>query len=154
MRDAEPACAAVQIPDIMAFSTAFVGSNTIMAGRTAVKAAPSSRAATTCLAMPADGAARRVSANASRKEMSVAATMSATIAAPTPFDNYSFDSIRESQISRSMTSRYFKDLDEYAECDVIIVGAGSAGAPQSRTNLRSKMTFRVGLPKSADQEQE
>ena len=26
-----------------------------------------------------------------------------------------------------MTSRYFKDLDEYAECDVIIVGAGSAG---------------------------
>ncbi|KAL4515855.1 hypothetical protein Ndes2437A_g06574 [Nannochloris sp. 'desiccata'] len=35
--------------------------------------------------------------------------------------------IREAQISRAMTSRYFKDLDEYAECDVIIVGAGSAG---------------------------
>ena len=26
-----------------------------------------------------------------------------------------------------MTRRYFKDLDDYAECDVIIVGAGSAG---------------------------
>lgn len=26
-----------------------------------------------------------------------------------------------------MTSRYFKDLSEYAECDIIIVGAGSAG---------------------------
>ena len=26
-----------------------------------------------------------------------------------------------------MTSRYFKDLDEFAECDVVIVGAGSAG---------------------------
>ena len=26
-----------------------------------------------------------------------------------------------------MTRRYFKDLDEYAEADVIIVGAGSAG---------------------------
>jgi len=26
-----------------------------------------------------------------------------------------------------MTSRYFKDLDEYAEADVIIAGAGSAG---------------------------
>lgn len=26
-----------------------------------------------------------------------------------------------------MTRRYFKDLDEYAETDVIIVGAGSAG---------------------------
>ena len=31
------------------------------------------------------------------------------------------------QVSRAMTSRYFKDLHEYAECDVIIVGAGSAG---------------------------
>lgn len=31
------------------------------------------------------------------------------------------------QVSRAMTSRYFKDLDEYAETDVIIVGAGSAG---------------------------
>jgi thiamine thiazole synthase len=31
------------------------------------------------------------------------------------------------QVSRAMTRRYFKDLDEYAECDVIIVGAGSAG---------------------------
>lgn len=26
-----------------------------------------------------------------------------------------------------MTSRYFKDLDEFAECDVVIIGAGSAG---------------------------
>ena len=32
-----------------------------------------------------------------------------------------------SQVSRAMTRRYFKDLDDYAECDVIIVGAGSAG---------------------------
>ena len=31
------------------------------------------------------------------------------------------------QVSRAMTRRYFKDLDEYAEADVIIVGAGSAG---------------------------
>ena len=31
------------------------------------------------------------------------------------------------QVSRAMTSRYFKDLDEFAECDVVIVGAGSAG---------------------------
>ncbi len=26
-----------------------------------------------------------------------------------------------------MTSRYFKDLDTYAESDVVIIGAGSAG---------------------------
>ena len=46
----------------------------------------------------------------------------------TPFDAWTFAPIRESQISRAMTSRYFQDLHEYAECDVIIVGAGSAGA--------------------------
>jgi thiamine thiazole synthase len=26
-----------------------------------------------------------------------------------------------------MTRRYFKDMDTYADCDVVIVGAGSAG---------------------------
>lgn len=111
----------------MAFSTAFVGTTTnITTGRT-VKA-PAARTVTKCLAMPADGARNsRVAAKASRKELSVAATMSAALAASTPFDDYSFDSIRESQISRAMTSRYFQDLDSYAECDVIIVGAGSAG---------------------------
>jgi len=38
-----------------------------------------------------------------------------------------FTPIRESTVSREMTSRYFKDLYELAECDVIISGAGSAG---------------------------
>ena len=45
----------------------------------------------------------------------------------TPFDNFKFAPIKESTVSRAMTSRYFKDLHDYAECDVIIVGAGSAG---------------------------
>jgi thiamine thiazole synthase len=45
----------------------------------------------------------------------------------TPFDNYKFAPIREATVSRAMTSRYFKDLDTYAEADVVIVGAGSAG---------------------------
>ena len=59
--------------------------------------------------MPVDGTrSKRVVANASRKELSVAAKMSATVAAATPFDNYAFEGIRESQISRAMTSRYFK----------------------------------------------
>ena len=31
------------------------------------------------------------------------------------------------QVSREMSRRYAKDLDVYAESDVIIVGAGSAG---------------------------
>jgi len=121
----------------MAFSTAFVGSTAnITLGRTAK--APVPRAAIQCLAMPADGARNKrvaAKATANRKELSVAATMSSTIAAATPFDDYHFDSIRESQISRAMTSRYFADLDSYAECDVIIVGAGSAGTSMHCGNM-------------------
>eukprot|EP00877_Chromochloris_zofingiensis_P005937 jgi/Chrzof1/1597/Cz10g14020.t1 len=45
----------------------------------------------------------------------------------TPFDDYKFAPIREATVSRAMTSRYFKDMDAYAEADVVIVGAGSAG---------------------------
>lgn len=43
------------------------------------------------------------------------------------WENFQFSHIRESQVSRAMTSRYFKDLDEYAESDVVIIGAGSCG---------------------------
>lgn len=35
--------------------------------------------------------------------------------------------IREAQVSRAMTTRYFNDLNDYAECDVVIVGAGPSG---------------------------
>lgn len=40
---------------------------------------------------------------------------------------YSFAPIEESTISREMTSRYMEDMIEYAESDVVIVGAGPAG---------------------------
>jgi len=40
---------------------------------------------------------------------------------------FTFAPIRESQVSRAMTRRYFKDLDTYAESDIVIVGAGSCG---------------------------
>ena len=43
------------------------------------------------------------------------------------WENFQFSHIRESQVSRAMTSRYFKDLDNYAESDIVIVGAGSCG---------------------------
>ncbi|KAI9875560.1 MAG: thiamine metabolism- protein [Pleopsidium flavum] len=43
------------------------------------------------------------------------------------WDNFKFAPIRESQVSRAMTRRYFKDLDTYAESDIVIVGAGSCG---------------------------
>ncbi|KAI8465835.1 MAG: thiazole biosynthetic enzyme [Monoraphidium minutum] len=55
------------------------------------------------------------------------ASGAAPAAVATPFDNYRFAPIREATVSRAMTSRYFKDLDTYAEADVIIAGAGSAG---------------------------
>lgn len=43
------------------------------------------------------------------------------------WDNFSFAPIRESQVSRAMTRRYFQDLDTYAESDIVIIGAGSCG---------------------------
>ena len=45
----------------------------------------------------------------------------------TPYDAHKFNPIREHQVSRAMVRRYFNDLDRYAESDVVIVGAGSAG---------------------------
>jgi len=42
-------------------------------------------------------------------------------------DDFKFTPIRESQVSRAMTRRYFQDLDNYAESDIVIVGAGSCG---------------------------
>jgi len=41
--------------------------------------------------------------------------------------DFRFAPIRESQVSRAMTRRYFQDLDTYAESDMVIVGAGSCG---------------------------
>jgi thiamine thiazole synthase len=41
--------------------------------------------------------------------------------------DFEFAPIRESQVSRAMTRRYFKDLDTYAESDMVIIGAGSCG---------------------------
>jgi thiamine thiazole synthase len=77
-----------------------------------------------CAAQQPSKPARSGKTKASRTD---AARLDSMVAPPTPFDAWKFEPIRESQISRAMTSRYFKDLDEYAECDVIIVGAGSAG---------------------------
>lgn len=58
--------------------------------------------------------------------MPVRASLSASPTA-TPYDGYTFAPITESEISRAMTSRYFKDLDDHASTDVLIVGAGPAG---------------------------
>ena len=43
------------------------------------------------------------------------------------FDSMQFTPIRESTVSREMTQRYMSEMLDYAETDVVIVGAGSAG---------------------------
>jgi len=47
--------------------------------------------------------------------------------AAAPAEDRLFEPIRESVVSREMTTRYMKDLYDFAESDVIISGAGTAG---------------------------
>ncbi|EFJ04508.1 hypothetical protein SELMODRAFT_163429 [Selaginella moellendorffii] len=42
-------------------------------------------------------------------------------------NKFSFDPIKESLVAREMTRRYMTDMITYADTDVVIVGAGSAG---------------------------
>ena len=56
--------------------------------------------------------------------MSGATTLEETLG---KWEDFQFAPIRESQVSRAMTRRYFEDLDRYAESDIVIVGAGSCG---------------------------
>ncbi|KAK4439308.1 Thiamine thiazole synthase 2, chloroplastic [Sesamum alatum] len=55
----------------------------------------------------------------------LAITMSA--AAPYNLDNFKFQPIKESIVAREMTRRYMTDMITYADTDVVVVGAGSAG---------------------------
>ena len=43
------------------------------------------------------------------------ATLAGFIRHATPQDGFKFEPVRESQVSRAMTSRYFKDLHDHAE---------------------------------------
>ena len=47
--------------------------------------------------------------------------------------------IRESTVSRAMTRRYFADLDKFAESDIVIIGAGSAGLSAAYTLARTDL---------------
>uniref|UniRef100_A0A2P2I4J1 Thiazole biosynthesis enzyme n=1 Tax=Hirondellea gigas TaxID=1518452 RepID=A0A2P2I4J1_9CRUS len=40
---------------------------------------------------------------------------------------FKFDEVRECEVSRELTKLYFSELDRFAECDIVIVGAGPAG---------------------------
>lgn len=60
------------------------------------------------------------------------------------YDGFKFQPIRESTVSREMTTRYMKDLYDYAESDVIIVGAGSAGL-SCAYELSKNPTLKIAL---------
>lgn len=59
----------------------------------------------------------------------MAISMSASASTPPPYDlkSFTFDPIKESIVSREMTRRYMTDMITFADTDVIVVGAGSAG---------------------------
>ncbi|KAL9236350.1 hypothetical protein vseg_011033 [Gypsophila vaccaria] len=64
--------------------------------------------------------------------VTVSASVSATLSSsfpPPPYDlnNLKFSPIRESIVSREMTRRYMTDMITFADTDVVIIGAGSAG---------------------------
>ncbi|KAK2742303.1 thiamine metabolism- protein [Onygenales sp. PD_40] len=61
------------------------------------------------------------------------------------WDNFKFGPIRESQVSRAMTSRYFKDLDTYAESDIVIVGAGSCGLSTAYVLGKARPDLKIAL---------
>ncbi|KAK6123988.1 hypothetical protein DH2020_042271 [Rehmannia glutinosa] len=48
-------------------------------------------------------------------------------AAPYNLDSFKFQPIKESIVAREMTRRYMMDMITYADTDVVVVGAGSAG---------------------------
>lgn len=61
------------------------------------------------------------------------------------WDDFTFQPIRESQVSRAMTRRYFADLDRYAESDVVIVGAGSCGLSAAYCLAKARPDLRIAI---------
>lgn len=55
--------------------------------------------------------------------------LSISASSPPPYDlqSFRFEPIKESIVSREMTRRYMMDVITYADTDVVVVGAGSAG---------------------------
>ncbi|KAI0025208.1 STI35 protein [Xylariomycetidae sp. FL0641] len=58
---------------------------------------------------------------------------------------FSFQGIRESQVARAMARRYFKDLDTYAESDIVIVGAGSCGLSTAYTLAKARPDLKIAI---------
>jgi thiamine thiazole synthase len=61
------------------------------------------------------------------------------------WEAFTFAPIRESQVSRAMTRRYFNDLDAYAESDVVIIGAGSCGLSAAYTLASKRPDLKIAM---------
>ena len=61
------------------------------------------------------------------------------------WDTFKFAPIRESQVSRAMTRRYFQDLDSYAESDIVIVGAGSCGLSTAYVLAKARPDLKIAI---------
>lgn len=64
------------------------------------------------------------------------------------WDTFKFAPIRESTVSRAMTRRYFKDLDTYAESDIVIVGAGSCGLSAAYCLGKARPDLKIAIIES------
>jgi len=60
-------------------------------------------------------------------------------------EGFKFAPIRESQVSRAMTRRYFQDLDSYAESDIVIVGAGSCGLSTAYMLAKARPDLKIAI---------
>lgn len=61
------------------------------------------------------------------------------------WEDFKFAPIRESQVSRAMTRRYFQDLDKYAESDVVIIGAGSCGLSTAFVLAKARPDLKIAI---------
>ncbi|RAL01357.1 thiamine thiazole synthase [Aspergillus ibericus CBS 121593] len=61
------------------------------------------------------------------------------------WEDFKFAPIRESQVSRAMTRRYFQDLDKYAESDIVIVGAGSCGLSTAYVLAKARPDLKIAI---------
>lgn len=64
------------------------------------------------------------------------------------WSDFKFTPIRESTVSRAMTSRYFKDLDKYAVSDVVIIGAGSSGLSAAYVIAKNRPDLKIAIVES------
>lgn len=62
-----------------------------------------------------------------------------------PWSTFRFAPIRESHVSRAMTTRYFADLHAHAETDIVIVGAGSCGLSAAYTLASARPDLRITI---------